>query len=444
MATYTMALNNSNLLLVLPTGGGKSVLPFLHMHLNSANGQVVLLIVPLKSLLGDLQRRADEMNVPCRIWDPSFRLNDSEESCVIIVSVEMASMDTFSNFAMNLEHRGILNRIFIDEAHVYISQSHFRAAIDEVPAIISSLSSPVTLMSATVPVSIENTLTVLFGMNRQFDKIRASTAIPWHAFKVLNIAKQESFKVCLLRNLKTEWQASIAGDRQVVFAPTKALVEEVAEYLEDNDIPSSIYYARNDEDYGDMQRKQALESWSHGESVLVATSAFGLGVDYKKIRSVYIYAGCFSLLDFVQLAGRAGRDGNQSNIVLISNPQTLQEYLNKGIHLKTRESYLRECSFLQSMFSRETCRRMCIGTELDGQTTTCGMLLEFNVSPCDVCLKFLPVPERPQNDEQVRVVSSQHPRQHVHQVYEGPDEKEGEISMYFLILLQINSSSYNG
>ena len=114
-----------------------------------------------------------------------------------------------------------------------------------------------------------------------------------------------------------------AGEKGIVFCRTRAETERIAAMLTEDGIPAACYHAG----LPGEQRERVQDWFAGGElPVLAATSAFGMGVDIPDIRYV-VHAGlCGSVQDYVQQAGRAGRDGRPSACVQLITPAELDWY----------------------------------------------------------------------------------------------------------------------
>lgn len=117
-----------DVLVVLPTGGGKSFIFMVPALLEADKEMSTIVIVPLAILLLDLQKGCKEFGLNCLVYNPT---KSSRKANVILVQVEHASTEDFYTFLLNLQVQRKLSRIVFDECHCFIHMRTFRIAMDK-------------------------------------------------------------------------------------------------------------------------------------------------------------------------------------------------------------------------------------------------------------------------------------------------------------------------
>ena len=178
---------------------------------------------------------------------------------------------------------------------------------------------PFLLLSATVPPATEATLANQFGVQKLL-VIRGST-------ERLNVGLE--VKICgnvasrsqLVLSDVTGFTAHFSeADRGLIFVRTRRAAEELSEYLRKEGVNAGCYHAELAPD----TKKVAVAAWWDGTSpVLVATTAFSVGIDYPSVREVYVVGLPYSLAALAQQMGRGGRDGGKSFTRVLVVPSEL-------------------------------------------------------------------------------------------------------------------------
>jgi superfamily II DNA helicase RecQ len=298
------------------TGSGKSVIPFVASCIYPKYAQIV--IVPLKSLLSDLISRARNMKATFCVWSPLE--TPVNPTGIMFVSVENAARSEFEQYLDNISDS--VSKIFIEEAHLLVTQSYFRPALISVRKLLSKTSHDIVCITATLPPSYELMLSQSIGRNLYF--LRDSSNRPNLRYFVQMLDQSGKPRSEMVRDftntckakLKTFVANSEIKTRSIVFVPQKSDIQIVKDYLEEISVACAFYHA----DLSDDERSIEYYRWKTGAArVMVATTAFGLGIDYPCVRFVLIIGFCYSVMDLSQLGGRAGRDGEMSDVVFVSS-----------------------------------------------------------------------------------------------------------------------------
>jgi superfamily II DNA helicase RecQ len=372
VAVELSARRKNDLLVILPTGGGKSLL-FMAAAVNQVeveNKMITVVIVPLNALLADLGRRLDEKNISYSVWLPAWAEPASGDMRCLLATVDRCSDDRLFNYLFQKAQKKQIARIILDEVHFVLTSDHYRPAFKTLKQL-RQLPVPIIGLSATIPPScILELCTKLHLTPSATHLIRSSTmrpniiytklelATPWNTDgKKFNFKAEDGAIISIIEYIKKKAQALKPNQRILGFTQSREDAEELAGLLE-----CGYYHGRLDE----AARKNSLEAWnaSAGSPVLIATNAFGAGVDCN-IPLVFHYGSPRNHLDLSQESGRAGRDGNEAEAVVFWNSGRFAPKLKEGessIGVKEQQAWLRteQCLRLIPGDFFDSCPQSCI------------------------------------------------------------------------------------
>ncbi|KAI3631988.1 hypothetical protein MIR68_009824 [Amoeboaphelidium protococcarum] len=265
----------------------------------------------------------------------------------------------------------------MDEVHTSIQWASFRGCMKDL-GLFRVCKVPLLTMSAAVPLQMIPQLNELFKV--QFNVVRVQNTRPNHRYRVVRTGTGE-MKPLVIRQFV---DALRFGQKSLVFCTTVrqviAMARDIimAAYRQDVLAAGSVqpYYSAVEQD----KKKEIVRKFKSGElMVVVSTSAFGVGVDIPDIRNVIHGGPSYTFLDYIQEAGRGGRDGDPTLCLLVDNG--CRSHQRDEAKLASLANYCENEIF---------CRRQLISLECDDETVeTC---LEQEVEPCDVCLAGPPQP----------------------------------------------------
>lgn len=373
-----------HLLLVGPTAMGKT-LTYMLPAVQRDYG-VTCVLLPLSALHTDFERRCRELGIESSEWTPR---NHSPKSKIVYVSPEHAQMDEFGGYLTDLAAIGLLKQIVIDEVHLVKAHSTFRFCFAALESLLSSGESqgrsrgtvpnfcigvPFLLMTATCPPKLRSEILSSLGI-RDCHVIHAPTNRPEISYRVDLSKTVGDAKERLVAEVKNQLTKVLPDSyRGLVYCRSKKDVEELAEV-----IGCDAFHAGRPLE----ERKASFEAWVRGKNrFMVCSSLMGCGIDVEGVTVVYHFRTPWSILDFAQESGRAGRGGNPSVSVVYAatdEREHLPDDSDGGVDLYGKET-MREW-VLQS----SECRRITLGSFLDDSPVTC--LLLKNAVLCDVCTK---------------------------------------------------------
>jgi len=315
------ALDGRDALVVMPTGGGKSLcyqLPAL------AGTDLTVVVSPLIALMRDQCARLTDLGHPA-VMLASGGDGESNRAALDAIrdgsaAVCFAAPERFASAAFRTAlGRRALALFVVDEAHCVSEWGHdFRPDYLRLASVIAELGHPpVMACTATATPKVAEEIVARLGL-RDPERVRSGFDRPNLSFDVLSFDGEGS-----VARKRATLLAGLAMDENrpaVVYCGTRKSTEEVAALLAAEDGQVVAYHAGMDA--GTRSARQ--DAFMRGDAdVVVATNAFGMGVDKADVRSVWHWALPSSLEAYYQEAGRAGRDGQPSRAVLLASRSDL-------------------------------------------------------------------------------------------------------------------------
>jgi RecQ family ATP-dependent DNA helicase len=388
------ALEGRDSLIVMPTGGGKSLcyqLPGL------ATEELTIVVSPLIALMRDQWGKLTAQGHRVAM------ITSGMEEWEVSEALEMVRGDTRivycapERFASNVFLAALSQRkvdlVAVDEAHCVSEWGHdFRPDYLRLPQVVERLGRPTVMActaTATAPVARE--IASRFGMREPL-QVRSGFDRPNLSFDVVALEGKGS---------NARRQALLEAGLQdpdnlpaIVYCGTRRQTEEVAEELREAGVAAVAYHAGLEPEHRTaiQERFMATES-----GVICATNAFGMGVDKPDVRSVWHVTIPTSVEAYYQEAGRAGRDGLPARTVMLALKADLGRLVRFNEQRAgdpdlavARERGWRAYHAIKAFIYGSDCRRRALLDHFSDRTA--GAPLE---RCCDVCdlLEWLPDPE---------------------------------------------------
>lgn len=313
-------------LAIMPTGGGKSLC---YQVPGIASHDLTIVVSPLIALIFDQHRRLAEAGHPSTMlasglgddWNRHAieEIKDGTARVVFVAPERFAA----KGFRDAIATRKI-GLFVVDEAHCISSQGFdFRPDYLRLGPIIHKLGRPpIMALTATATPEVAEEIKQRLGLKDPV-LVQASFDRPNISFDV--VAMQGTGAVQRKFDLLSEGISKPENRPAVVYCGTRKDVETVNEKLNEMGISSTAYHAGF---ASDIRAKAQSDFMNNAVEVVVATNAFGMGVDKADVRSVWHWAIPTSIESYYQEAGRAGRDGKPSRAVLLSMRQDLGRLIN--------------------------------------------------------------------------------------------------------------------
>lgn len=301
-------LNGRDCLCVMPTGAGKSLcyqVPALVM-----NGTVIV-ISPLISLMQCQVEDLRENGVSAAYINSSLDTAEYFDICrraaagelkIIYAAPERLESESFLKLCNRLE----VPLVAVDEAHCVSHWGQdFRPSYLKIADFIRSLKKRPTVaaFTATATDAVKRDIERLLELRNPF-KITTGFDRPNLFFEVRTPKSKDNELLAILKN--------VTG--AIVYCSTRKNVEQVGAMLNENGIKTAVYHAG----FSPENRKTAQEDFLHDRvDVIVATNAFGMGIDKSSVPLVVHYNVPKDLESYYQEAGRAGRDGSPARCILL-------------------------------------------------------------------------------------------------------------------------------
>ena len=310
-------LDGRDALCIMPTGAGKSMCYQIPALLFDG---VTIVVSPLISLMKDQVGSLVQSGVPAAYINSSLSypqflrvLSNTEHGKykIIYVAPERLLTDGFLDTCKKIK----ISMVAVDEAHC-VSQwgQDFRPSYLKIVSFIKSLENRpiVGAFTATATNDVKEDIKKILRLENPFE-ITTGFDRPILFFGVIKSSSKDEKLIDLIRE---------RGDRSgIVYCATRKNVESVCELLCDNGFSATRYHAGLDE----YERRKNQEDFVFDrKNIMVATNAFGMGIDKSNVTYVIHYNMPKNIESYYQEAGRAGRDGGEADCILLYSPKDVR------------------------------------------------------------------------------------------------------------------------
>jgi ATP-dependent DNA helicase RecQ len=327
------ALDGRDSLVVMPTGGGKS----LCYQLPALAGEALVVVVsPLIALMADQRRRLEQAGVNAAMLASGMKEGHNEQALRTIRSGEarlvLAAPERFASrvFRETLATRKV-GLFVVDEAHCVAEWGHdFRPDYLRLHDAIAALGRPAVMAAtATATPRVAEEIAARLGLH-DWLAVRSGFDRPNLTFDVVGLEG----KGAVARKRATLMHALARDDARpaIVYCGTRKDTNEVAGLLAERGVHAVCYHAGMSAE----ARSASQDAFMSGRAeVVVATNAFGMGIDKADVRTVVHWALPTSLEAYYQEAGRGGRDGRPGRALLLASRMDLGRLIR---FIKERET----------------------------------------------------------------------------------------------------------
>lgn len=366
-------------LAIMPTGAGKSIcyqVPALMLP------GITIVISPLISLMQDQVKALNEAGIHAGYINSSltetqvskvFQLASQGTYKILYVAPERLESREFTDFAIKAD----ISMVTVDEAHC-ISQwgQDFRPSYLKIVDFINRLSRRpiITAFTATATEEVKNDIACILNLQNPNVVVTGFDRENLY-YSVESMKKKDDFVV--------EYVQKHPQDSGIIYCATRKNVDALHELLFKKGVPVTKYHAGID----NATRKKNQEDFIYDRlPVIVATNAFGMGIDKSNVRYVIHYNMPQSMENYYQEAGRAGRDGEPSRCILLFSAQDIM--INK--FLLDRKDFTEIPPEDIKLIRQRDARRLQV---MEGYCRTTGCLRNYILEyfgektggPCDNC-----------------------------------------------------------
>ena len=309
-------LSGRDVFAVMPTGAGKSVCYQIPAMLLPG---ITLVISPLISLMQDQVKALNEAGVSAAFINSALSENAYFETIrkaqqgfykIMYVAPERLVTDGF----LELAHSVCISMVTVDEAHC-ISQwgQDFRPSYMKIVEFVRTLATRpiISAFTATATVTVRDDIVCTLGLNKPYVLVTGFNRDNLF-FQVDKPRNKDEYVI--------DYISQHPNDSGIVYCATRKNVDKLYDLLKDRGVSVAKYHAG----MGQAERKKMQDDFVFDyTSIVVATNAFGMGIDKSNVRFVIHYNMPQSMENYYQEAGRAGRDGLDSKCILLFSPQDI-------------------------------------------------------------------------------------------------------------------------
>lgn len=309
-------MSHKDVMAIMPTGGGKSLcyqIPAMMME------GTTIVISPLISLMKDQVDTLQQMGMPSAFINSSLSMKElrqivhgaeNNEYKLLYIAPERLESDSFLELLRNIK----ISMIAVDEAHCVSQWGHdFRPSYLKINNLrsLSNDAPVISAFTATATPEVKDDIINLIGLSEHFE-ITTGFDRANLKFEVVKINKKFPYVLNYVEEHK--------GKSGIIYCLTRKLTDDVCSKLVRAGFKAVKYHAG----LSDAERSKNQDDFLYDNAdIMVATNAFGMGIDKLDTRYVIHYNMPKNVESYYQEAGRAGRDGEPSDCILLFSPQDI-------------------------------------------------------------------------------------------------------------------------
>lgn len=335
------SLSGKNTLIVLPTGGGKSLCFQLTALLQDG---ICVVVSPLVALMIDQVSALKSKNIRAISIHGSMRENELVEAldqCAFgNIKLLYLSPERLRNPIVCERLKTLpISLLAIDEAHCISQWGHdFRPAYRQIAQFHSIINKP-TVMALTATATQKVKADIIASLQLDdTELIQTSFFRPNLSYQVIHTENKLGTIQSMLKN---------SSGNTILYLRTRKHCETLVEQLRMEGIRAQYFHG------GSSNKTELIEKWQSGrEPIMVATSAFGMGIDQANVRQVIHAALPESIESYYQEAGRAGRDGQPAKATIVTSARDMQVVSSQFMDSfpsadLVRQVYAKLCAYFQ-------------------------------------------------------------------------------------------------
>jgi ATP-dependent DNA helicase RecQ len=352
---------NKGVLATLPTGGGKTLLYALPALFYEKQGPVVV-ISPLIALMRDQMKRMLSASIPSCTLNSEQNDQDRLEAmkaiktktaCLIFLSPERLHVPYIRDLMIKVQP----SIVVVDEAHCVASWGHhFRPEYTNIHKIFEAIN-PQKILALTATAGSRTQQDIIKYIFPSSYEVKLYSSFPLRDHIALKSERvfslEEKWRKLLSLLHKTTSQKSL------VYFPTRQACEDYAKKLRKEKIKAFVYHAGLSKE--ERQQCELYVQKTTQKIVICATNAFGMGIDLKSLQLVMVYGFPSHIEEFLQMIGRAGRQGEPSEgILLWSGDDPVRREYQFHDSFPDKKTFFQEAQKLLTLLPQEAFERVFV------------------------------------------------------------------------------------
>ena len=364
----TNLINAHDQLVIMPTGGGKSIcyqLPAVIVP------KTCLVISPLIALMKDQVDGLKANGIKAGFINSSLAHEEREEILHQVADGEIKLLylaPESIGYVSSILKKEYLSYIAVDEAHCISSWGHdFRPAYKQLKFLKQSMPEvPMIALTATADKATQSDIVKELGLNHP--KVKIDSFNRANIFLNVQPANKRFEKILRFINQRP-------NESGIIYCLSRKSTEKLAEKLSDNGLQVGVYHAGMEGN----ERSKAQEDFINDETqIICATVAFGMGIDKSNVRWVIHYNLPKNIESYYQEIGRAGRDGMPAEALLFHSYGDILTYSRFFEEASNQEFQMAKLLRMKEYADAVNCRRKILLSYF-------GEVLQKNCGHCDVC-----------------------------------------------------------